>query len=100
MGLGWLHDQSLVDVWDDTTTGNSGLDKGIKLLITTDGKLQVAGSNALDLEVLAGVACELKHLSSQVLEDGSTVDCGCGSDSAAGADSALQESVNSSDWEL
>ena len=60
-----------MDVWDDTTAGDGGLDEGIELLVTTDGELQVARGDALDLEVLGGIACELKHLSSQVLEDGS-----------------------------
>lgn len=71
MGLGRLHDQSLVDVGDDTTAGDGGLDEGIEFLVTADGKLQVARGDALDLQVLAGVTSELKHLSSQVLEDGS-----------------------------
>ena len=60
-----------MDVRDDTTAGDGGLDEGIEFLVTTDGELQVARSDALDLEVLAGIACELQHLSSQVLEDGS-----------------------------
>ena len=56
--------------------------------------------DSLDFEILGGVTSELQNLSGQVLKDSSTVDCGGGSDSAAGADSALQESMNSSDWEL
>ena len=73
MGLGWLHDESLVDVWDNTTASDSSLDEGIELLVATDSKLQVAGSNALDLKVLAGVTCELKNLSSEVLKNSSRV---------------------------
>jgi hypothetical protein len=46
-----------VDVGDHTTTGDGGLDEGVKLLVTTDSELQMAGSYALDLEVLAGVTC-------------------------------------------
>ena len=75
MGLAGLHDESLVDVWDDTTTGDGGLNKGIKLLVTADRKLQVAGSDALNFEVLAGIACKLKNLSCEVLENSSRVDC-------------------------
>ena len=70
MDLGGLHDEGLVDVRDDTTAGDRGLDEGIELFVAADGKLQVARSNALHLEVFAGVACELEDLSGEVLEDG------------------------------
>lgn len=40
---------------EDTTKGDSGANQGIELLITTDGELEMAGSNTLDLEVLGGV---------------------------------------------
>ena len=52
LGLVALVDERLVDVGDDTTTGDGGLDKGVKLLISTDGKLQVPGRDTLDLKVL------------------------------------------------
>ena len=71
MGLSWLHDESLVDVWDDTTTSDGGLDEGIEFFVTANGQLQVARGDALDFQVLAGVSCELKHLRSEVLKDGS-----------------------------
>ena len=89
-----------MDVWDDTTTGNGSLDQGIQLLVSSDSELQVSWRDSLDFKVLGGVTSELQNLSGQILEDSGTVDCGGGSDSAAGADSALQESMNSSDWEL
>ena len=41
---------------DHTATGDGGLDEGVKLFVTTDGELQVARSDALDLEVLGSVA--------------------------------------------
>lgn len=37
-GLG-LVDERLVDVRDDTTTGDRGLDQRVQLLVTTDGEL-------------------------------------------------------------
>lgn len=73
--LGRLEDQSLVDVRDDTTAGNSSLDEGVELFVTSDGELQMSGCNSLHLQVLAGVSGELKNLSGQVLEDGCSVDC-------------------------
>lgn len=39
----------------DTTEGDGGSDEGVKLLVTTDSELEVAGSDALDLEILGGV---------------------------------------------
>ena len=68
-----LHDQGLVDVGDHTTASNGSLDQSVELFVTADGKLQVTGSDSLHLEVLAGVAGELKHLSSEVLKDSSSV---------------------------
>jgi hypothetical protein len=46
-------------VGDDSSASNGGLDKGVELLVAADGKHQVARSDALDLEVLGGVSCEL-----------------------------------------
>lgn len=42
-------------MWQDTSEGDCGADQGVELLVTTDGKLQVAGGDTLDLEVLGGV---------------------------------------------
>ncbi len=39
--LALLANQRLVDVGDDTTAGNGGLDQGVQLLVTTDGKLKI-----------------------------------------------------------
>ena len=95
-----LNDQGLVDVRDHTTTSNGGLDERVKLLVAADSELQVARSDSLHLEVLASVTGELEDLSGEVLEDSGGVDGASGSNTAVGADSALQESVDSSDREL
>ena len=89
-----------MDVRDDTTTGNSGLDQGIELLVTSNGKLQMSWGNSLHFEILGSVTSKLENLSGKVLKNGSAVDCGCGTDSVVGADFTLQESMNSSNWEL
>ena len=89
-----------MDVWDDTTTSDGGLDEGIKFFISSDCQLQVSWCNSLNLQVLGSVTSEFQNLSSQVLENSSTVDSGCGTNSAVGTDSALQESVDSSHGEL
>ena len=64
-----------MDVRDNTTTSNGGLNESVELLVSADSKLHVTGSDSLGLEILAGVACEFEDLSSQVLKDGSSVDC-------------------------
>lgn len=100
LGLGGLHDESLVDVWDDTTTSNGCFDQSVELFVSSDGKLEMSWCNSLDLEIFGSVTSKLKNLSSEVLKDGSTVDCWCSTNSAVGTDSALQESVDSSNREL
>lgn len=89
-----------MDVGDNTTTGNGSLDERVQLFITADRQLQVARCDALNLEVLACVASELKHLGGEVLKDRSGVDRRSCADAAVGAYSALEESVDSSDGEL
>ena len=64
------HDEGLVDVGNDTTASNRGLNQSVKLFITANGELQVTGSDSLHLQVLASVASELEYLSGEVLEDG------------------------------
>ena len=100
MNLGRLHNECLVDVGNNTTASDGGLDQSIEFLVTADRELQVAGSDALDLEVLAGIACEFEHLSSEVLKDGGRVNGRSGANAAACVDSALEEPVDSSNREL
>ena len=99
-GLSGLVDEGLVDVGDDTTTGDGGLDEGVELLVTTDGELEMAGRDTLDLEVLAGVAGELEDLGGQVLKDGGRVDGGGGTDTLGLLDGGLKETVDTTDGEL
>jgi hypothetical protein len=44
-----LEKKGTVDVWEDTTEGDSGADQGVQLFIAADGKLEVARGDALDL---------------------------------------------------
>ena len=98
--LGRLHDQGLVDVGNHTAASDGRLDQGIEFLVSADRELQVAGGDALDLEVLAGVARELEHLSCEVLQDRGRVHGGRGTNAAAGIYSCLEESVDSAHGEL
>ena len=95
-----LDDEGLVDVRDNTTTSNSGLDESVELLVTSDGEKEMSWCDSLDLKILWGVSSKLKNLGSEIFENGSAIDSGGSTDSAVGADSALQESVDSTNWEL
>lgn len=39
----------------DTAKGDGGADQGVEFLVATNGKLEMAGCDALDLEILCGV---------------------------------------------
>ena len=98
--LGGLVDERLVDVGNDTTTCDGGLDEGIELLVTTDGELEMTRSDTLDFQVLGCVSSELENLGGQVLHDGRGVDS-CGrSDALLLGNTLLQVSVDTSDREL
>ena len=89
-----------MNVRDNSTTSNGGLDEEIEFLVTSDSQLQMSGGDSSDFEVLGSVTSQLKHLSSQVLQDSCGVDGSSRSHSVTGRDSALQESMDSSDGEL
>lgn len=57
--LALLPNEGFVDVGNNTSSGNCCLDKGVQLLVTTDGQLQVTGSDTLHLQVFRGIACQL-----------------------------------------
>lgn len=69
--LAGFHDQSFVNVGNHTSTSDGRFNEGIKFLVSADCQLKVAGSNALDLEVLACVSCQFEDLSGEVLKDSS-----------------------------
>ena len=60
--LALLVDKGLVDVGDDTTTSNGGLDQSVQFLITANGELQMAGSDTLHLKILGSVTGQLENL--------------------------------------
>lgn len=47
---------------DDTTASDRGLDEAVQLLVSSDGQLQVPGSDTLHLQVLGRVAGQLEDL--------------------------------------
>lgn len=89
-----------MDVGDDTTASDCSLDETIKLLITTDSKLEMPWSDTLDFEVFAGVTRELENFCSEVLEDGGRIDGRSGTDALLAADAVLEMAVDTADGEL
>ena len=87
-------------MWQDTTKGNGGANQGIQFFVAADRELQVAGRDALDLEILGCVACELEYFSSQVFEYGGQVDGGFGADARLVAGNSSEVALYATTWEL
>ena len=51
-----------MDVRDDASSSDRGLDQRVQLLVSPDGELEMPGGDPLHLQVLGGVAGQLKHL--------------------------------------
>lgn len=72
-----LVELTLVDVWENTTLGNSDMTQElVQFLIVADGELQVTGDDTGLLVVTGSVTRQLENLSSKVLENGSKVNRG------------------------
>lgn len=61
----------------DPPESNGGADEGVEFLVASDGELEVARGDALDLEVFGRVAGQFEHFGREVFEDGGDVDGGC-----------------------
>lgn len=90
----------LVDVWQNTTTGNDGAYERVELLITTNGELQMTRRDTLHFEILGRVSCQFQQFGSEVLEDGAHVDGCFRSDADIVLCTRLEVTVNSSNGEL
>lgn len=89
-----------VDVGQDTSAGDGGLDELIEFVISTNSQKQVTRIDTLDVHVLGGVSSELQQFGGQVLQDGSAVDGGGSSNTTSSMGSLLQETVDTTDREL
>ncbi len=95
-----LLNQLSVDVREDTAGGDGDLAQElVKLLVVSDGELNVSRDDSLLLALLGGVSSELQDLSDHVLEDSGQVHGGTRTD-PAGISAVLQESSNSANREL
>lgn len=67
-------------MWQNTSESDCRANECVEFFVTADGELKVARRNALDLEILGGVACELEDFGGKVLQDGGQIDRGLGAD--------------------
>lgn len=89
-----------MDVRDHTSTSNGALDEGVKLLVSTDGQLEVTRGDTLDLQILASVPSQLQYLSCQVLQDSSRVDRRSSTNTAICLRPLLQLTMDTADRKL
>ena len=89
-----------MDVWKNSTGSDGGiLHKSSELLVVSDGELNVSWDDSALLVVLGSISCKFENLSGEVLKDSSKINWGTSSDSL-GVSSLLEESGDSSNWEL
>ena len=89
-----------MDVRDDTTTSDGGLDQGVELLVTTDGQLQMTGGDALHLEILAGIPRQFQDFGRQILENGARVHGRRGTDAVALVYRVLEKTMDTTNGKL
>ena len=95
-----LEEERAVDVRQDTTEGDRGVDEGVEFLVTADRELQVSGRDALDFEVLGRVSGQFQHFGSKVFEDGGHIDGGFGADAHLVLGLRLEETLHTTAGEL
>ena len=83
-----------MDVGDDSTTSDGGLDQSVQLLVSPDGELEMSGGDSLHLQVLTGVTGQLEDLSREVLQDGGAVHGGGGTNTTSGKAPALEMTMD------
>ena len=100
LAFGLSDEEVFVDVRDDTSAGDGGLDEEVEFFVSPDGQLKVSRGDSSHFEVLGCVSRQFEHLGCEVFQDGSSVDCSCRAHSVPCGHSALEETVDSADWEL
>lgn len=63
-----------------TSKGDGRANERVEFLVAADGELEVTRGDALDVEVLGGVAGQFEHLCGQILEHSGEVDGRFGAD--------------------
>ena len=95
-----LGEKDGLDVGQDTTLGDGdSREKFVQLLVITDGELKMSWDDSGLLVVTGSIASQLEDLSSEVLEDGSQVDRGTGTNTLSVV-ALAKEPVDTADGEL
>ena len=89
-----LVDEGLVDVRNNTASSNGTFDQRVELLISPDSQLEMPRRDSLHLQIFARIACKLKNLSSQILENRGQVNSSSRPNSAISSTPSLQVPVN------
>jgi hypothetical protein len=95
-----LEQECAVDVRQNTTEGNRGVNESIKFLVASDGELQVSRSNAFDLKILGGISCQFEDFGGQVFQHCCDVDGGFGADAHLVLGLRLEETLHTTTGEL
>merc|ERR1719322_497185 len=98
--LSLLSNQRLVNVRNNSSSGNGRLDQCVQLLVSSNGQLKMPGGDSLHLEILGGIAGQLEYLSREILQDGRAVHGSGGSNTSSGETAALQMTMDSSNRKL
>ena len=93
-------DEGLVNVRNDTSASDCGLDECIQFFVTTNGKLQVARSNTLNFQIFGCISCQLKNFGSQVFKNSGSVHSSGGTNTLSLRNPSLEVSVDTADRKL
>lgn len=63
--------QITMDVWDDSSSGDGGLDESVELFVSSDSKMKMSWGDTLHLKILGGVTGQLEDFGGEIFEDGS-----------------------------
>ena len=95
-----LGQKDSLDVGQDSSLGDGDTgEQFVQLLVISDGQLEMAGVDSGLLVVSGSISSQLENLSSEILEDGSQVDGGSGSDSLSVV-SFTEHTMQTTDGEL
>ena len=90
----------LVNVGQDSSSGDRGPDQAVQLFVTANRQLQMPRRDTLDPQVLGRVSGQFENLGSEVLEDRRGVDGRLGSDTHVVLGTRLQVTMDTTDREL
>jgi len=93
-------DERFVNVRNDTTASDGGLDERIEFLISANGELKMSWGDTLYPVVLRCITSQLEHFSSQILQDGGAIYSRSRPHTSVIGSALLQEAMDSSYGEL